>query len=520
MKRRAFIDFLGRGALIVPAVPSVLSACKSGNSKTDAPLFPSSKDDVVLVEGMEAEVLIKWEDPINKTMAFGYNNDYIAYLPTKDNEGILWVNHETVNPIFASGYEDDMVRHRDMILREMLEVGGTILKVRKAAGQWKPVLEDPVNTRLTAMTKIPFEWPEPISGATEAMGTLANCSGGVTPWGTILTCEENYDIFYGEKDFETGERTSSNLGWEMFFFKNQPEHYGWVVEVDVQTGTAKKHVGLGRFSHECATVKELSDGRVVIYSGDDMNGGCLYKFISDESGQIFPGQLYAANLEAGRWELLDVERPELATKFASQTEVMVWAREAAKRVGGTPLDRPEDIEIDPLSGDVLIALTNNKPQGNYHGSIMKITEQGDYDALEFIHDTFLTGGEETGFSCPDNLAFDAAGNLWFTSDISGSAIGKEPYQAFGNNGLYVLLRNGEQAGELLQVGSAPNDAEFTGPYFASDGETLFLSVQHPGDESKSLSQLTSHWPGGGTTIPRSAVIAIQGTFIRGLQTVV
>ena len=128
----------------------------------------------------------------------------------------------------------------------------------------------------------------------------------------------------------------------------------------------------------------------------------------------------------------------------------------------------------------------------------------------------MAGGEQTGFSCPDNMAFDPAGNLWFTSDISGSAIGKTPYEAFKNNGLYVVPRFGTQVGEVIQVASAPYDAEFTGPFFTPDGKTLFVSVQHPGETSDSLDNLSSHWPEGGDAIPKPSVITIQGPSLEAL----
>ena len=197
---------------------------------------------------------------------------------------------------------------------------------------------------------------------------------------------------------------------------------------------------------------------------------------------------------------------------------MIRLREASKLVGGTRLDRPEDIEIDPHTGAVLISLSNNKPKGNLHGSILKLEEaQGQYDSLTFKPSNFLAGGEATGFSCPDNMAFDTAGNLWFTSDMSGSSMKKPAYAAFKNNGLYVIPRRGPQSGQVLQVASAPNDAEFTGPCFSPDGKTLFLSVQHPGETSPSVKELTSRWPGGGNTIPRPAVVTISGSGLENLQ---
>jgi len=131
-------------------------------------------------------------------------------------------------------------------------------------------------------------------------------------------------------------------------------------------------------------------------------------------------------------------------------------------------------------------------------------------ALRFDYDIFMAGGPETGFACPDNLAFDPAGNLWMTSDISGSRIGAGEYESFGNNGLFFIPMQGEQAGQVVQVASAPVDAELTGPSFSPDGKTLFLSVQHPGERSSAQRGLTSHWPDGGDTIPRPSVVTITG----------
>lgn len=521
MDRRKFIEFIGKGTLIGPAVPSILASCSVSTDRLSGGRFPSTKDDLILADGLSYDVLIKEGDLINDLMTFGTENDYIAYFPESDTEGLLWVNHEDIYPLFVSNYQPKVnARHRQMILKEMFQVGGTILRIRKEDGKWKQVFNDRNNYRVTANSQIPMEWPEPVEGLRSVVGTLGNCAGGVTPWGTVLTCEENYQNFYGEYSFETGTRSASSHQWNMFFPERHPHHYGWVVEVNMQTGSARKQIALGRMRHECATVHELEDKRVVIYTGDDRVDGCLYKFISDQPGQIYPGKLHVANLESGKWELLDISRPEFEGKFKDQTELLIRTSEAALMVGGTQLDRPEDIEIDPITGNVLVTLTNNKPKGNYHGSIMSITETSGNDGLDFEYDSFLVGGEETGFSCPDNMAFDKSGNLWFCSDISGSSIGKEPYEAFGNNGLFVLVRNGESTGEIFQVASAPNDAELTGPCFMPDGETLLVSVQHPGSETTDMANLTSNWPGGGTTVPRSAVVAIQGDLIRSLQNIV
>jgi len=115
------------------------------------------------------------------------------------------------------------------------------------------------------------------------------------------------------------------------------------------------------------------------------------------------------------------------------------------------------------------------------------------------------------------MVFDKAGNLWFTSDMSGSLMHQEPYTDFKNNGLFLVPRSGPKAGQVLQVASAPRDAEITGPTFTPDGKTLFLSVQHPGEYSSNLEDLTSHWPDGGTAIPRSAVVAVSGKTLEAIQ---
>lgn len=518
--RRTFLEFLGIGTAAVLAARCLPMGRLRNSARSLQAIPPSSADRLELATGLTYEVLIKWDDPIGPNARFGFNNDYLAFLPMAagvTDDGLLWVNHEYVDPMFVSGYakptnED---KTKAQVEKEMPAVGGSIVRVKKTDGRWGVVKNDPLNRRIDGRTEIPFNWPDPVAGSSTAIGTLGNCAGGVTPWGTILTCEENYNYFWGERDYSTGglKTFPEDYAWHRFF-NNPPEHYGWVVEVDVRTGKAQKHVALGRCAHECATVKELPDGRIVVYTGDDANFECLYKFVSSKPGSLSEGTLYVANLEQNRWVSLKWEdQPLLRQHFKNQTAVLVQLRKAADLVGGSKLDRPEDIEISPVNGDVLVTLTNNLKRGNYVGSILKISEKdGAYDALEFGHETYLAGGEETGFASPDNMAFDAAGNLWFTSDISGSYTNNEAYPAylpFKNNSLFVVPVEGPQAGQVVRVANAPVAAEFTGPFFAPDG-TLFLSVQHPGEYSESLEKLTSHWPEGGSAWPRPSVVAIYG----------
>ena len=545
--RRSFISFIGKASLGAIVVPPFLMS--SGNSPSPITgekiaketlerlkkvvlksINPSEKDDLVLANGLHYHPIIKWGDPINKFDTFGFNNDFTCFIPLDDKnpkDGLLWVNHEYMNPLFVSEYNyrnKNQKRTKEQVDKEMYQVGGSIVRIKEENGTWNVVENDPLNRRITAKTPMKINWDSPIKGATTVIGTLANCSGGITPWKTFLTCEENYDNFYGETIYDQNNnpqhKPSTYYNWEQFY-TYPPEHYGWVVEINPKDGSSQKHIALGRFAHECCTLYELEDKRVVAYSGDDANDEHLYKFISSTPSSLKEGTLYVADTINGKWLPLDWEQqPILKQQFKNQTEVLIRAREASKLLGATPLNRPEDIEIDPISGNILISLTNNKPKKDFHGSILKIEEtNGKFDALTFSTSTYIAGGKETGFTCPDNLAFDLAGNLWITSDISGSSMNKKDnqYTAFKNNALYVIPRHGKDTGNVIRVASAPKDAELTGPWFSPDGKTLFLSVQHPGEQTKDITNPTSTWPFDEDNIPKPAVVAISGDLIEKMN---
>ena len=527
ISRRSFLSFLGYGfcyTLSAPFLPPSGLRCLGGLVPPNRlpTVAPSDQDEVVVADGLTCRVLISCGDAISPDAYFGDGNDFIAFLPSQSGhgKGFLWINHEYVNPLFISGHAHGDKRTEKQIRKELYHVGGSFLQVQqdKASTLWE-VVRSAKNFRVTAATPIPFSWKDPIYKSRTAMGTLANCSGGMTPWGTFLTCEENYEWFYGERDRHTGRVVYDEevIGWHEKI-KNPPEHYGWVVEIDPWTRKYKKHVALGRCAHECAVVKVLKDGRLVVYMADDKENECLYKFVSRASFSLSRGTLYVASLAEKRWKPLRWEdNPALRATFSSQTEVLIYLREASKVVGGTPMDRPEGIAIDPVTGHVVVALTNNKATGNHFGSLLKIMEgDGDHAAHHFDFASLLTGGRETGFACPDNVLFDSAGNLWFTSDISGHRAGRGVYAPFKNNGLFLVPRSGPQQDEVLQIASAPNDAEFSGPCFSPDGKTLFLSVQHPGETTTSLQNPTSRWPGGAPR-PKSSVITLQGAFFDALS---
>ena len=175
------------------------------------------------------------------------------------------------------------------------------------------------------------------------MGTNSNCSGGITPWNTFITCEENYQGLYGETIYDQHnqpQKKSGWMGWDQFY-DYPPEHYGWVVEVDPKSGEAQKHIALGRFSHECCTLYELEDKRVVAYTGDDKADEHVYKFISSKPGSLkrehYMLQIPSMGVTSLDWKT----QPILQEKFKDQTEVLIRTREAAKLLGATELNRPE-----------------------------------------------------------------------------------------------------------------------------------------------------------------------------------
>lgn len=507
--RREFLQLLGVAGVATQPLAALAARKHSVPPIVFKGLSPDFSDRLLTTDGIDWKVVLRAGQSIGNDLSFGDNNDYLQFFPlTNENHGILWVNHEYVNPLLYSSRE----RTAANMEKEMALVGGALVEIKKTANGWEMVQGSSYNRRLDAKTIIPFAGGREVMGKKEAVGTFANCAGGKTPWGTVLTCEENYDMYYGERLHGQVRTPSTWYGWDKFV-DMPPEHYGWVVEVNPKTGEAKKHITLGRFCHESATVGIARDGRPVVYSGDDANNEFLYKFIASKKDSLEEGTLYVADTINGRWLPLVHSDPRLAKVFKDQTEILVNCRQAGKILGATPLDRPEDIEIDPKSGAVLVAATNNKPAGRPFGKILKITERGnDLLSLRFKAEDYLVGGEAGGFASPDNLAFDPKGNLWFTTDMSGSDMHKGALQNFGNNGLFVVMRTGPLAGLPVQMASAPINAEFTGPLFSADGKTLFLSVQHPGEESKDLANLTSHWPDG-KGLPRACVVTLQGPLL-------
>lgn len=497
------------------------------------PILPSDEDRLILPDGYSFTIIRKWGDKITGKSDYGYNNDYVAYLPidlleggNNSDDGLLVVNHEFPSPLFINNYSDeDFEKGKLKTLREVniekKSVGISIFRVMRENGQWKFVNDEKYNRRIDANTRIVLSGSASGSDVVKyqkrAMGTLANCSGGITPWGTFLSAEENYQDYF----------TSKNK-WE-YRWNDQVkdfiiEHYGWVVEVDPfnKSSVPFKRTSLGRFRHENIAITLSPDKKVIAYMGDDQEDECVYKFITRESydennrdnnmNLLNSGDLYVADFKNNKWQLIDFgKREELKIKFKSQADVLVHCDAAAKLVGGTPCNRPEDIEVNPVDKSVFITFTNNFKKQDNHGSIIRLTEKDNNpESLEFEWEVFITGGVSSGFSCPDNLTFDSRGNLWVLSDISASRMNKKDYKSFKNNAMFMIPTSGINKGKVYQFASGPRGSEMCGGNFTPDESTMFLSIQHPGEDSTDIENPTSRWPDYGKELPKPAVIAITG----------
>jgi hypothetical protein len=540
---------------------------------------------------------------------FGSHCDAIQYFRLDaggarkpSRHGLLCVNHEYTNdeqlfPGRKAVFGTDPEHVRSLIERQPGIVhytkaahGISVVEVRRDDSAWRYLRDAPRNRRITADTPIALRGPargaewlrtRADPAGTTVRGTLANCAGGRTPWGTYLSAEENIQDYFGnfgalrdarDKDaamWRAHRRmrhwdSVSPYGWDVVdarFDALQEPHesfrFGWIVEVDPYDAARApvKRTALGRFAHEAATPTVAANGRLVVYMGDDDAFEYIYKFVSD--ARVTPGDdaaarrandtlldlgtLYVARFDAdggGEWLPLQYAGNgplNTAAGFRNQAEVLVQARAAADAMGATPMDRPEDIEVHPSTGRIYVACTRNEARSarhatrdyagravdfgvnaansrapNRHGHIIEISEQGgDHTARRFRWEALLMGPSEgaaatdgtlTTLGSPDNLAFDGAGRLWVVTD--------GPQPDGGNDGCYVCETAGAQRGRVRRFMTAPRGAEVSGPVFTPGNDTLFLSIQHPG-EGGTLMQPISDWPDGGARPPRSSVIAIR-----------
>ena len=506
----------------------------------------------------------------SQELAFGDNTDGMALFQS-GRHSILAVNNEYTNRSIMYGMRDTMKpENADDVRKGKAAHGVSVMEIAQSDGKWQVVKDSPFNRRITADT--PMEISGPAAGhdllktkadptGTRSLGTWNNCGNGRTPWGTYLACEENFNGYFSSSDaalplppaFKRYGIRHKDWGYawataderfDIAKHPNEPHRAGYVVEIDPldPKSTPKKRTALGRMKHENAELVVAANGRIVVYMGDDERGEFLYRYVSDgvyaaggkNDGLLDSGTLYAARFKAdgtGEWLALTPQ----TTGMASQAEICIHTRMAASAVKATTMDRPEWVAANPHKAEVYCALTNNKNRGrkpnaggdptpvggpnpraaNKYGQIVRWRPaNGNHTARNFAWDLFVLAGnpavhkdDRKGsknvnpgnfFNSPDGLAFDSRGLLWIQTD--GNYSNARDFAGMGNN---QMLIGDPATGEIKRFLVGPKECEITGIAFSGDRRTVFVGVQHPGERGN------SHWPDGGDSVPRSAVIAIS-----------
>jgi secreted PhoX family phosphatase len=596
-------------------------AAMPGLKFTAIPPVDASVDDFVVPSGYQWAPIIRWGDPIlpgapefdidNQTpeaqaLQYGYNNDYLDIIELQGRggrHGLLITNHEYTNPVIMFPPAENEAERLQQLRITMAAHGMAVVELEreKKGRPWTYLRSSDYNRRVTAST--PFRLTGPAAGhdlmktqddpaGTTALGTFGNCAGGTTPWGTVLSGEENFNNYFRSPGTTPGQKryglstSASTYGWEALEprfdavanpgYANEPNRFGYIVEIDPldPTSTPVKHTAMGRMKHEGANVTVAPDGRVVAYMGDDERFDYLYKFVSHKSFRkgnsekarahnktiLESGDLYVARFSgnspaaeitgdgalpadgafdgSGQWIPLTLNGASVVPGFTVE-EVLVHTRLAADAVGATKMDRPEDVEPHPTSGKVYVACTNNTQRGmlgkagvdevnpktiNRDGHVIEITEaRNDATATSFGWSILLVCGDPAvsgsayfaGFpvdqvspiSCPDNVAFDKAGNLWISTDGQPGTMGY-------NDGLFRVGLEGANRGRVDQFLAVPCEAETCGPVIRDDERMVYVAVQHPGEDGSFANQ-HSYFPdytavngNGLVAAPRPSVVQV------------
>jgi secreted PhoX family phosphatase len=556
---------------------------------------PSQADELIVPAGYKAEVFIPWGTPLlpgavpfnedgsntaaEQALQIGFNHDGMHYFPLYpfgNNRGLIALNHEytDANQIYTAdhaGITNDAAG-KEKVAKALAAHGVSVVSVYKGGnGQWRVVGSDPRNRRITGTTPMAFSGPvradHPLlqSSITPIpRGTLNNCAHGVTPWDTYLTCEENWNGYFGTDDAAWQRNplearygvTAAGFGYnwhkaeprfDVAVNRNELNHFGWVVEIDPFNPHSRpvKRTALGRIKHEGATCTE-SKGRVVVYSGDDENGDYLYKFVGSAPWRqlrarglspLDHGRLYVAKFNgdgSGEWlPLVHGEGPLTTTNgWLDQADVLIRTRMAADAVGATRLHRPEWVSVHPQTQEVYLTLTNGTGNNsavnsgrdpNPYGHIVKFAESPRSDT-EFAWDVFLLAGDpafdasvpagQPIFGSPDGIWVDPTGIVWIQTDISNGSQNRSNYANIGNN---MMLAADPRTGEVKRFLTGPRGCEITGVGMTPDMRTMFINVQHPGESTTFWNaQFGAPTPANPTTVsswpygrrPRPATVVI------------
>lgn len=583
ISRRGFLGgalAFGSGALAMGAglMSSTSAARAEGMGFNFKPIDIATDHDIHVPEGYQWKTLVRWGDalfseargayspetgvPVEMSdKVFGENTDGMETFVDGDKT-ILAINSEYVNPkINLPAASEGMPQNADEVMMLKNMQGVTVVEVADNGDGYEVVVDSAYNRRITHETQMIMDGPAAGSDLVKTKadpaglnpkGTMNNCGSGKTLWGTYLTCEENFNGYFGATgDYEVTEGLKrygiggeGRYAYEKFDPRydltqepNEPNRHGWVTEINPldPTSTPVKHTALGRFKHENAEMVQAKDGRVVVYMGDDERGEFMYKYVSNGSyseggsteGLLSDGTLYVAKFNddlTGEWLALTPE-----TTGMPMEDILVFARIAGSKVGATTMDRPEWIAANPLKVEAYCALTNNKNRGvkpnaggdetpasgpnpretNNYGQIVRWKPAGeDHGATEFTWDLYVMAGNPTVydnayagsenvnagnmFNSPDGMAFSSDGYLWIQTDGDDSNEGE--FEGQGNN---QMLVGNTETGEIARFLTAPNGAEVTGLTWSPDKKVAFVGIQHPGGS----------WPDGNGK-PRSSVIAV------------
>ena len=588
LSRRDLVKGLAAVSVAAEALwPKALAAAPaSGEEKgaasrfdfVELPIAPGSKTHHV-AEGYDADILIRWGDAVlpdapefapgkpdaaAQEKQFGYNNDFLGFIPLegRSDHGLLVVNHEYTNgelmvPGLAPRSDKDSQFSgvtREIVDTEMMAHGGSVIEIRREGGKWSVVPGSRYARRITAETEIAVSGPaagharmkttaDPTG--TRIKGMLNNCAGGVTPWGTWLTCEENFNgYFWGKAAAEPVTKEARALrrygapgewyAWGRYHDRfdtlkepNEANRFGWVVEIDPldPTSVPVKRTALGRFKHEGAGNIVNGDGRFVVYQGDDERFDYVYRFVTDgkvdlanraaNKDLLDKGVLSVARFKSdgtGEWLPLIHGAPNkdgqvwlsAQNGFEDQGDVLIHTRLAADMLGATRMDRPEDIEVDPKTGKIYLMLTNNakrkadqtdaaNPRAeNLFGHIIEITPaNGDHAAPAFTWEILLKCGSPAVAEVGATFNPATTENGWFgmpdncAIDSEGrlwvATDGNSTKRTGRADGIWAIETDGERRATSRCFFQVPTGAEMCGPCFTPDLETFFVAVQHPGE---------------------------------------
>jgi len=556
----------------------------------------SKKDQFIVPPGYIAKPFISWGDPLFKqapafepsgfqdaavqAMQFGDNNDGMSLFPISDTRAILVVNNEYANHRFLFSHFGLFLEQED-VDKSQAAHGVSIVEIQKKAdGSWQYLQNSKYNRRITATT--PIDITGPVAGhpllKTEAdpsgkrvLGTINNCANGETPWGTYLTCEENFNYYFASKKrfkpnkrqqrYNLNSRDKRNFQWYKYDQRfdlnqhpNEANRFGWVVEIDPfdPTSTPKKRTALGRFQHENAALTISESGHVIVYMGDDQAGEHLYKFVSKRRYQadnpranrelLDEGTLFAASFDnndykqsgSGKWLELTYGKNGLTKEngFNSQEDVLLFTRLAATVVGATTMDRPEWVAIHPDQRTVYATLTKNKLRGlaknqpingpnprkaNQYGQIVRWwPKKGNHDNPEFDWDLFVLAGNPQVYEEGLNRGSDNINQTNMFCGPDGIRFDKSGRLWILTDGNYTNFGNFSGMGNNQMLCADPSSGEIrrfaTGPIGCEITGIVFTPDQRTvfvGVQHPGGKIFSSHFPAGGDSKPRSTIMMIQ-----------